>query len=331
MFNQIEVKKLAYTLDLLLQVYGFKGINDFSNNSYLSGSSAVKLLKGEQIGNFNDLDIYVEGGLSQYSANLFTEKLMKAGYIENNKKFEYVKSCLSETNNTPLNINETHDYFSLKDHISKIVSLSKNNMKIDIIIIKVKIDELILNTFDYDIVKNYIKINNCDGYVYVNNVKSIDKKHATMKLSHFKNRILDNAYEFNNFIRRFMKYKMRHGYSIFIENLEITHEIFIDILKTVLSKVENIDFNVSKELLERDIIAEILYDGFVYKIKTFNDIDIRYLFKSIYCIFKEKKVNDKIYNLIIEKPKNTQINILTKFKKISIKKTFIRSIMKMVN
>jgi uncharacterized protein (UPF0335 family) len=305
MFSPVEVKKLAYKLKLIVQIYGFSDLTDFPENSYLSGSSAVKLLKGEKLDSFNDLDIYIQEGLSKPQSETFVKKLIDAGYLSNNKsglkKAKMVEDMLSKDSQIEeVNMSKEHEYFSLKDHISKIISLQnkKKDMKIDIIIIKDGIENLLASTFDYDIVKNYIKINKCDNYVYVNNMDSINNKNAKMTKKHFENRIMDNAYEFNNFIRRFLKYKIKQSYNVEIGEVNLTLEIFLHIMNILMSNIEGVEFVMSKELLESGILANVIYNNTLYKINKLNSTGIPHLFSAVYSQFKNKKIVKEIMDVL---------------------------------
>ncbi len=313
MFQKVEVKDLAFKMNIIMKIYGFNSIDDFPKNSYLSGSSAVRLLKNEKISNFSDLDIYIECGLSRLSSNAFVNNLKSAGYIQSSKKFEYVQNMLIADKSTENNIDASHEYFSLKEHITKIISLDNGNKKIDIIIMKDSIENLLINTFDYDIVKNYIKIKDCEDYMYVNNLKSIETKKAKMSKKHFKVRIMDNAYEFNNFVKRFMKYKFKKGYNMFIEDVEITDELFMDIIKCVFDEIDNIEVFTSKDLLNKGIIANIIHEDTLYRISSFNESEFKLLFKIVYSLFKQWKVQDSIQDIMFEKleTKNKCCSIFT--------------------
>ena len=121
-------------------------------------------------------------------------------------------------------------YFSLATHIAAIFKLKNHltNKNIDIIIIKGNIKHMLIESFDYNIVKNYY----CKGILYILNPTAIINKKATMTSNHFKSRVLFNFHELFNFIIRYTKYTNR-GYNIFIDNNQIP-ECFVYRLHKIL-------------------------------------------------------------------------------------------------
>jgi hypothetical protein len=204
---------------------------DLINKPYISisGSSILQILSKEFYSN-SDLDIYVEletinlnevvlilNFLYSEFENLDLKKINNDMIIFKNKYNEYMYNI---TNNDY--INYINKYDSLQKYLKFLLTFTNiNNKKIDLIFISKNIEILLENTFDYDIVKNYWKENN----IYSYNIFSIYNKIATMTLKHFTNRVLNNHYEFNNFIKRYKKYSSR-GYNIFINKIYIKEHIF---------------------------------------------------------------------------------------------------------
>jgi len=137
--------------------------------------------------------------------------------------------------------NMNTNYFSLKDHIYDIIKLYNKsiNKEIDLIIINdsSNIKKILQETFDYDIVKNYIHFRSNKFVTYYSNKKIKTTNKAKMKTNHFLTRICDNFYEFNNFIHRYYKYKYTKGYDIFIDNKELTNEWVYALLNIVYNNI----------------------------------------------------------------------------------------------
>ena len=237
-FSTLESShKMYQAFKFLMEIYGFKNLQNLPSNSYLSGSSVLKLIHKEKLDKFNDLDIYVENRMSETEANLFITELENAGYLTNfsdDRKNKIFNSLVKKEEDIKNDINEFHIYFSLKEHIDKIISLKNIKGKsLDIIIINNDIESLLKNVFDFDIVKNYIKLNtsldkSTKFEIKTFNYSSIESKSAYMTEDHFYRRILHNAYEFNNFTKRYLKYSEK--YRINIDNTHISREVFNKII-----------------------------------------------------------------------------------------------------
>ena len=207
--------------------------------------------------NSNDLDIYIEfHKLSIYYFEELFMKLFISGYrvvtkkdkstkihkqynniiydLYNMYKPKHCKNCQN------CQLSQQNKYFSLAKYISKIISLENihTGQKLDIIFIKCTIRQLLTESFDFDIVKNFVTLNT----VYFYNKDAINNRIATMTSKHFKNRVVDNIYELNNFILRYKKYTNR-GFKVFIDNNEIK-QVFIDYIHKLLHIILNI--NLSK-------------------------------------------------------------------------------------
>jgi hypothetical protein len=205
--------------------------------------------------NSNDMDIYIELNkiniyyLEELFMNLFivgyrlankTDKSTKISKQYNNIIFElynlYRPKCCPDCE-----LLKTHKYFSLSKYIHKIISLENiyTGQKLDIIFTKCTIRNLIKESFDFDIIKNFITKNT----LYFYNKEAIDNRMATMTKKHFTNRVIDNIYELKNFILRYKKYTNR-GFKIFIDENEIKITFIEKILK-LLHILFNIDINTT--------------------------------------------------------------------------------------
>ncbi len=310
-FSIVESKD-SYSNDILrviLHNYGFKDSSIFANNTYISGSTVLKIILHKNPKEFNDLDLYIQNGLSESECDKFICGLEQAGYFHNTslKKKQSIKKCLTNSNIDDFNITPNHAYFSLKEHIDKIISLeSKTKKCVDIIIMNKSIEELLCNTFDLDIVKNYIQIRQ-DLKVEIKsmNTKAIFMRKATITEAHFNNRILHNAYEFNNFIKRFIKYAKT--YDIFIGEYELTHKKFFQIVEFIFKEIKKIlncvDYSNDYDLNKTN--GKVLVSNTVYNFESFNGANgYNVVFKKLLVLFKtpEKYENMKntIYNILKE-------------------------------
>ncbi len=285
-------------MQVIMQVYGIKNINNIPHNAYLSGSSVLKIIQQKSPRNFNDLDIYIQNGLSEYECNNFMTELFNAGYLYRTslaKKQNIKKALMNVSDNKEYEVDKNHIYFSLKEYIDKIVSLTNSGKQsIDIIIMNKTIEELLENTFDMDIVKNYVKIRDVKLNVKVMNIDAINQKKATITDKHFKERILHNAYEFNNFIKRYMKYS--ENYNIYIGNHFMSKDKFMNIVKYIFEDINNYTNKiVYKEPSEdkKNIIGKVKIEDTVYSIGSFNEHGVKVLFKHLIHMFNDKnRLND---------------------------------------
>lgn len=245
----------------------FYKLNIFDNKAInLSGSTTIKLyntLINNSIENdsnnslANDIDIYIDlKKISQLYLNDIIMNLFTSGYrLSDNRNISsklfleykklviiihdlYFQRQLNCQNDVKNNDNK---YFSLSKYIFKVITLENvyYNQKIDIIFMKCGIKNLLLESFDLDIVKNYYN----KDYLYILNTYAIKNKIATITYKHFIDRIINNIYEFNNFIIRYTKYTQR-GYKIFIDKNEINLTFINNILKLV-QLIYNINLNIT--------------------------------------------------------------------------------------
>lgn len=199
-------------------------------------------------------------------------------YNENYDKFiTILKRCynqndLTKGNNTPIyrivekivkliyksinnnNNNNDYDYFSLKEYLSCIIKFynPKLNKEIDLMILKsdCNIKKMITNTFDFDIIKNFIsfKLNKFILYYLNKDIKTTDK--ATISVKHFTDRIATNIHEFNNFITRYHKYRYNKNYNIYIGKQLITQNWMNKLINIIYMNI-NIDFIKINSIINR--------------------------------------------------------------------------------
>jgi hypothetical protein len=234
MFSICDYNKECFNSILLMHLISQQNVNkflSFINVDYISisGSTILQILQNN-IYNNADLDIYIE--VSDFNKDklnnikqLFTF-LYSLNYQYSHLHLENLLIDLE----TKLQYNiiysdeQLSNYSTLKQHIKHYVMLinTYTEFKIDFIFIKSDIENLILNTFDYDIVKNYWKNNQIFSFNY----DAISNKTATMHLKHFVKRILSGSrHEFANFIKRYVKYSDRQ-FKIIIHKTLITPYLF---------------------------------------------------------------------------------------------------------
>lgn len=224
LFNSILLKNLQCqeNVDTFLYLINCDYIS-------ISGSSILQILQNK-VYNDTDLDIYIEiSNITREKLNnikqLFTF-LYSLGFKYYNLQLEYVLTDLESRLNYIITYTDIDlsNYSTLKQYIKHYAMLTNNNTnsKIDFIFIKSDIETLLLNTFDYDIVKNYYK----NKLLFSLNLSAISNKIATMNLKHFVKRILSGSkHEFTNFINRYIKYSDR-DFKIIIHKTMITSYLF---------------------------------------------------------------------------------------------------------
>lgn len=234
MFSICDYDKELFNSMLLTHLISQENVNQllsFINVDYISisGSTILQILQNNRYNN-TDLDIYIEvSDFNEHKLNnikqLFT-LLYSLNYQYGHLQLEYLLSNLETKLQYNIVYSDEHlsNYSTLKHHIKYYVMLvnTYTGSKIDFIFIKSDIENLILNTFDYDIVKNYWKNNN----IFSVNYDAISNKIATMNLKHFVKRILSGSqHEFTNFINRYIKYSDR-VFKIIIHKTLITPYLF---------------------------------------------------------------------------------------------------------
>jgi len=284
---------------------------------YISGSLVLNLINNNEIENTSDLDLYLDiYKMNRFDLENIISKFIYAGYYLKQSNFslltnddlkivnkytlksgiinKIVKKILKSSK---MNNDYEITYFSLRNHISTIVRLYNPiiDKEIDIIILKPKkdntIQKILLDTFDYDIVKNYIEydLENDKYNTYSYNYQGIKDNVATMTLDHFISRILDNIHEFNNFITRYVKYSYLRKWKVYIDKLEINKDYFLNILNIYIN---NVTFNYIEKC--------ICYNNNYYKVSKVkintNTNDLSEIYK-IYLRANERKQKIYTFNL----------------------------------
>lgn len=295
-------------MNVLMYMYGFKNIYNIPLNTYLSGSSVLKIIQKRKPEEFNDLDLYIQNGVTEYECQCFMDELRNAGYLKgkSNKIIKNIQKSLMNTqvnnDDSEHNITQEHAYFSLKEYIDKIVSLNSGSKSVDIIIINKPIEELLANTFDMDIVKNYVKVREDKLCVQVYNLEAIHEKKATISVTHFNNRIMHNAYEFNNFIKRYIKYSTQ--YEIYVGSCLLPKDKFKEMIEFIFEDIQKFSKRICYE--EGDILSGIIavvkIDDTVFRAGSFNERGTKLLFNHLIRLFDSaERINclkTKLNNLL---------------------------------
>lgn len=308
----------------------------------ISGSSILQILQ-EKLYSNSDLDIYIEiNSIDESKWKIINELITFLGKIYkysrknimqfNNQIYNYYNyktNYQSQNTNQSNNINNSH-YSGLKKYIRFYQLFQYKNKKIELIFINTTIETLLLNTFDYDIVKNYWKMN----LVYSFNLFSIQNKIATMTLKHFINRILlGSNKEFTNFINRYSKYSSR-GYKIFIHKTYISNNIFNHMLKMKMnnkfaSNFSNFASNIeisndrhARSMNEHNYYYINFYlnnqeiiigDRSQYDISYYNNNLNYFIYSFSSYIIKYILINSVTQNYLVRKKLNNYSNKLVKF------------------
>lgn len=245
-FNNDMFNSINNTILLNNRILDNKVFFNYINKDYISisGSSILQILSNEYYDK-SDLDIYIELNklnmhdyyhIKNFIKYLYIHFLQNAkcdyNYYEIINKFSYVYYKNVSNNNIHNDVDSNSKYLSLGKYLKLYIPFEIKNKKIELIFISSDIENVLLNTFDYDIVKNYWK--RCNIYAYNN--FAIMNRIGTMSITHFTDRVLNNQKEFKNFISRFNKYTKR-GYKLFIHKTLLTQKICTYILNIFNSRI----------------------------------------------------------------------------------------------
>ncbi len=320
-------------------------------NMYISGSFVLNLIQGLNTDD-SDLDLYLNiYKVSKFEIENTVTNLVNAGYYPKKNKGETpvgedVKICNKKSFKVEIiqkllkqimraikinDVDREYAYFSLRKHIVTILRLYNPDIKkeIDIIILKPlkknTIQNLLLDTFDYDVVKNYIEYKDGEYGVYAHALENIQNNKTVMSVSHFKNRVLNNIHEFDNFITRYVKYTTLKKFTMFIDKLEITEELFrtmvgiyVEYVKFTYEwfrenkntyKVKSIELNPKKNNLSKLFIIKTKKLGISTKEIRY-DYNIRKYIneRSMVCDFKSLNIGNMIFTYYIKTIINQLIN-----------------------
>jgi hypothetical protein len=227
-------------------------------NVNISGSSILHLYNKFMLNDYNafdinDIDIYYRLKTFRRTNKLINLiiVLMNSGYLYKKSKTmasglifiqSKLKTMLERERRRKLvgyGYFRNNKYFSLSEYITTVLNFTNptSGKKIDLIVIHSTVQHMILNSFDFNIIKNYY----CYGELRIYNLEEIHTKKTKMSLSHLYKRSFNNIYELYNFIKRVEKYTER-GYTIYIENNEITSNFIYKILRSKSALVTNFIF-----------------------------------------------------------------------------------------
>ena len=299
-FTEIQYSK-AFFNSILFNIFNNnEKLNKFLeliNYDYISisGSSILQTIKEKNYDN-SDLDIYIEVDkmniqdmikLIKFLHKDFnvsvSEPYNSYNYSRNIKQLQtafnnYVNDTYSVSNDTYSVSNDTYSvsndtYSSLRNYLLSLITFNSSNKKIELIFISNNIETILLNTFDYDIVRNYWK----QEKIFCHNLIAIKENIATMELSHFINRICLGSYnETENFIKRYMKYHAR-GFKFFIHKTYVSKDIFIYIAN-IFRNINHIYYDLTDDdnttkfniMLNRNYYCLYINTSTMPKLKTKN-------------------------------------------------------------
>jgi hypothetical protein len=233
MFNQVD-----YQSENLTNLLNNFNINDHSilDNEFISisGSTCLKIYDNSSNFNSNDIDIYIHEDIPNEQLKNLIEYLIKINYTV----FAHSPDSMSLVNKLKQkeidNPNATGLlYNGINKHLKNVLQLNHIDIgkHIDLILIDNDIETFISETFDYNMLKNYIH----QRKLYMSNEIDVINKHAKMNIDTFYN-IFNNEYKFNNFIKRYQKYTSR-GFKILLGNKEFTIQMFDKIVKFIINKL----------------------------------------------------------------------------------------------
>lgn len=190
----------------------------------ISGSSILQIIKEQEYPK-SDLDIYINIKYLNKEENMqnINNLVTYLYYNYNNQKIKSLKVikkniywCYHWHHRRDIN----SEYVCLHQYLKYYISFNYYHKKIELIFINSDIERLMLNTFDYDFIKNHWT----NGKIFVHNINSINNQIGIMSLDHLYYRILLNKTEFKNFITRYNKYTNR-GFKLFIYKTQINKKM----------------------------------------------------------------------------------------------------------
>jgi hypothetical protein len=259
-FTEVQVNAQDYIIELL-HLYGVEKISMFPSKSYISGSTLLKILTSNDKIINNDLDIYIEQ-CSKEEAKRFVD-YFKLG--------EHTYKSLTEANF------EGIDYISdTKTTGNGIVHVNKYISGVDLIIINCPIEQYMKESFDFDILMNYMPLDyNIGQVIYTKLETDFTKvKEANISMDCFMKKELSSACAFRKFILRYFKYTDR-GYEIILDG-EVLPREKINLWVSIIAEANNFEFQVLKDYVN-------VYDPEEDTIYGMRDLSI---YKDFYKAFK---------------------------------------------
>lgn len=269
----------------------------------LSGSSILELISNEDWKS-NDLDIYISlskindihdlKDLLYYLLSNYENDYTYSTKYSINEALELIISTLEKKVYNNITLNPAYTTEILNNYLKFYLDFLNENQKIELIFISCDIKTLLLNTFDYDIVKNYWSENK----VYTYNYYNIQNKIACMTLKHFITIILKNEKIFDHFLKRYLKYTKR-GYKLFIHKTLLTANLINNIYNIKYNIKQSVNYELYyKNHITYDNKANEIYFPKQYKIF---DIELKCEYIDLKFIYSEKNKNQKLSDITVEK------------------------------
>lgn len=239
----------------------FKAIIDSNRHLSISGSTILMLLNNQRYDNA-DIDIYVDTNGDRKSLTKSLDELhsfitdANNGYTIQNRGVDDSLTDIMGLLNNPYEQFIYNPYWGLREYIFKVTNYvsRRYDSKIQFIFIRTPIYQMISESFDLDIIKNYY----CLGTIFCYYPRAIRFRKATMTKKHFTDRICSSEYELNRFYERYNKYS-RRGYSIYVDDILVS--------RTLFQYLYNQEFSYSKNMLIYRLILIRAIKTFVRRMK----------------------------------------------------------------
>ncbi len=315
----IEQFQLDDVFDQLKQDY-FDSSSNMISNMCFSGSFAMELIRCknnlDKLSPTNDLDIYIDTTQTTRPKIIRLLDLLKQSnfviYSRNGstKQYEALRCAtsykLAQRALHSKACNVSKDYISLKNHINLVLSMAHldTGRNIDLIFTRIPIDQLLLETFDFDIVMNYVRYDICENSfnVFAFNENAIHAHVATISVDYLYENILPNMMTLHNFFNRCFKYSNDKYFHVQVGtlhiNIEMLNAIVLAYLRIIgikqLSKdsyKDIYDNNPSRSYDKSNLEIMRLHN---YQIRNMRNIKER----TLLCRYKKNDVAHKLSGFI---------------------------------
>lgn len=246
----------------------FKDIIDQYPFISISGSLILMLLNRQHYDNA-DIDVYIhidvdiqqlKKAISQLHECMIEERY----YLKNHNVYRELNMIDFNMNPQLIDPTEFNPYWGMRNHIYRVTSYVSKKFcsTIQFIFIKTPIENMIINSFDLDIVKNFY----CMQKVYVYAYRAIMRRIATIRKSHFIERICNGSeYEYTSFIQRYNKYR-RRGFVIYIDNIVIE--------PAFMNYVYESQYNPDKYKLLQSFVIYRFVKKYMFRMKLYKYIHV---------------------------------------------------------
>lgn len=221
------IKQMFKRDHIITNIYGLNKHILNSRHIYVSGS--VCLTYYDDTVKNNDIDIYIEHRIPIHELRKLLIILIKHGYICQGDRFDLDSAIFTARRLLENNASHNPNYIFNKNISNMLTVINKDmNTTIDLIIISGSSIPDYINSFDFNMLKNYIH----RGKLHVGYEQDIINKHANINIDK-SIQIFSSIFDFNSFIKRYIKYTNR-GYKIFVSNIEITIDKFEKLLQSII-------------------------------------------------------------------------------------------------